>query len=205
MNSNEDFIKKAEQTMGDPLETGPYFVLIADFIDFHPINFFYGEAAGDALLDAFLGALFQCGDRRGESTLQSLQVLAASQDDPDFRDTYLLALNEASPDIKYMYLSTDYIEQSMAQGMLRQADMDAVDRLRGGETAAQKAELLLKSLEAGVDTGTPTFTASIGSACYPQDGTDFAALFSSADRAMYLAKRRGKRQSCFADELDEEK
>ncbi|NMS37316.1 diguanylate cyclase, partial [Vibrio parahaemolyticus] len=40
-------------------------------------------------------------------------------------------------------------------------------------------------------------TASVGIAQYPQDGTDIAKLLSSADAAMYQAKRAGKNQYAY--------
>ncbi len=40
-------------------------------------------------------------------------------------------------------------------------------------------------------------TASVGIACYPEDGTDIAKLLSSADAAMYQAKNAGKNQYAY--------
>lgn len=42
------------------------------------------------------------------------------------------------------------------------------------------------------------FTASIGIACYPESGNDFASLIKSADSAMYEAKRAGGHQFRYA-------
>ena len=40
-------------------------------------------------------------------------------------------------------------------------------------------------------------TASIGAVEIPSDGTEFEALYKSADKALYLAKKRGKNQMAF--------
>lgn len=40
-------------------------------------------------------------------------------------------------------------------------------------------------------------TASIGAAIYPDDARDFEGLYKAADRALYVAKRRGKNQLAF--------
>ncbi|MCR4755597.1 MAG: diguanylate cyclase [Lachnospiraceae bacterium] len=40
-------------------------------------------------------------------------------------------------------------------------------------------------------------TASIGAVEIPSDGTDFDALYKAADKALYLAKKRGKNQMAF--------
>ncbi len=40
-------------------------------------------------------------------------------------------------------------------------------------------------------------TASIGAVEIPNDGTEFEALYKSADKALYLAKKRGKNQMAF--------
>ena len=54
-------------------------------------------------------------------------------------------------------------------------------------------------------------TASIGVAIYPRDGADFETLYKSADKALYVAKKRGKNQLAFygeecdgAEEVDAE-
>ncbi|MGC9044184.1 MAG: diguanylate cyclase [Myxococcota bacterium] len=44
-------------------------------------------------------------------------------------------------------------------------------------------------------------TASVGIACFPDDGEDFKQLFSVADAAMYYAKNNGKNRVCLAKEI----
>ncbi len=44
-------------------------------------------------------------------------------------------------------------------------------------------------------------TASVGVACFPDDGADFKQLFSEADAAMYFAKNNGKNRVCLAKDM----
>ena len=46
-------------------------------------------------------------------------------------------------------------------------------------------------------------SVSIGFAAFPNDGDEFDTLYKNADRALYHAKRRGKRQSAFYGDLPE--
>lgn len=50
------------------------------------------------------------------------------------------------------------------------------------------------------DEGNVEVTISIGIAFCPEDGETYEALYQAADRAMYLAKRKGKNRYCFADD-----
>ncbi len=43
-------------------------------------------------------------------------------------------------------------------------------------------------------------TASIGAASFPKDGRDFKTLYKAADSALYVAKKRGKKQLAFYGE-----
>lgn len=43
-------------------------------------------------------------------------------------------------------------------------------------------------------------TASIGAVVYPDHGKDFVALYHAADKALYMAKRRGKHQLAFYED-----
>ena len=45
-------------------------------------------------------------------------------------------------------------------------------------------------------------TASLGIACYPEDGDTVADLIEHADKALYQAKRSGKNRACFFDEIN---
>ena len=67
-------------------------------------------------------------------TLQSLAVLIESQDDFDFIDPYLAALNEDSPEVKYMYLSEEEYRDALKQRTVLEKDMKVIERLKQGET-----------------------------------------------------------------------
>ncbi len=67
-------------------------------------------------------------------TLQSLAVLIESQDDFDFIDPYLAALNEDSPEVKYMYLSEEEYRDALKQRTVLAKDMKVIERLKQGET-----------------------------------------------------------------------
>lgn len=45
-------------------------------------------------------------------------------------------------------------------------------------------------------------TLSIGVASYPEDGEEYSILINKADKAMYLAKKKGKNNFVFASEID---
>lgn len=66
------------------------------------------------------------------NTLQSLAVLIMEKDDPDFIDTYMLALNETSSEVKYTY---DTVESyGSYSGTDAFEDTEAFQRLTQGET-----------------------------------------------------------------------
>lgn len=69
---------------------------------------------------------------------------------------------------------------------------------------ARKVENFFKDFKAGEYTKYSA-TASIGVAIYPDEGTDFEAIYKAADQALYKAKKRGKNQLAFyKDEWAEE-
>jgi diguanylate cyclase (GGDEF)-like protein len=72
----------------------------------------------------------------------------------------------------------------------------------GALTLAERlrAALSAKPLETHGHSGV-TVTGSFGVATYPQDATTAVTLLEVADRAMYLAKARGRNAVACADEL----
>jgi len=89
------------------------------------------------------------------------------------------------------------------QGAFRESDYVAriggdeflvlMRNIRQTEDVRQKAEQLNKELfwYAGDNSSLPV-SASIGSACYPEDGRTLEELYEKADMAMYRIKRNGK-------------
>ena len=61
---------------------------------------------------------------------------------------------------------------------------------------ADKIERFFKNFQAGTYTKY-SVTASIGAAVFPRDGEDFEELYKAADKALYVAKKRGKNQLAF--------
>ena len=75
-----------------------------------------------------------------------------------------------------------------------------------GEVRRRATELISGFLNAIAKFNFEVETSvSIGIACAPEDGEDFATLYSSADKALYYVKRNGK-NAChfFSDRLKEE-
>lgn len=66
---------------------------------------------------------------------------------------------------------------------------------------AQKLVYFFNNFQVGEYTKY-SVTASIGAAIYPADGGEFEALYKSADKALYKAKKRGKNQLAFYDDRD---
>jgi diguanylate cyclase (GGDEF)-like protein/PAS domain S-box-containing protein len=74
--------------------------------------------------------------------------------------------------------------------------------LRGTEDACLVATKIIGALAAPFDLPghERAVTASIGIGMYPQNGNDEAALMKCADKAMYMAKQRGRNQFQLYDE-----
>lgn len=66
---------------------------------------------------------------------------------------------------------------------------------------ANRVEKFFKGFRAGEYVKYST-TASIGAAIFPQDGKDFETLYKAADKALYVAKKRGKNQLAFYGDED---
>ncbi len=66
---------------------------------------------------------------------------------------------------------------------------------------AQKLIYFFKHFQVG-DYVKYSVTASIGAAVFPEHGSDFDALYKSADAALYKSKKRGKAQLSFFDDRD---
>ena len=68
------------------------------------------------------------------STLDSLAVLIQRNDDPDFIDAYLMALNEDNSEIDYQYSTEADYNSMFESGENRENDSDTMERLKQGET-----------------------------------------------------------------------
>lgn len=63
-------------------------------------------------------------------------------------------------------------------------------------TEAGRVERFFKDFKAG-ESVKYSATASIGAAIFPTDAKDFEGLYKAADKALYMAKKRGKNQLAF--------
>lgn len=63
-------------------------------------------------------------------------------------------------------------------------------------TEASRVEKFFKDFRAG-ESVKYSATASIGAAIFPTDAKDFEGLYKAADKALYVAKKRGKNQLAF--------
>lgn len=64
------------------------------------------------------------------------------------------------------------------------------------EQEGRKVERFFQNFEVG-EYVKYSATASIGAAVFPKDATNFEGLYKAADRALYIAKKRGKNQLAF--------
>lgn len=64
------------------------------------------------------------------------------------------------------------------------------------EREGRKVERFFHDLEVG-EYVKYSVTASVGAAVFPRDADDFEGLYKAADRALYIAKKRGKNQLAF--------
>ncbi|MDP3547256.1 MAG: GGDEF domain-containing protein, partial [Phreatobacter sp.] len=76
------------------------------------------------------------------------------------------------------------------------------DEARLGEIASRLLTVITAPYPLA-DTQAAEIGVSIGIACAPQDGSDFVALMTRADAALYIAKARGKARYALASEVDE--
>jgi diguanylate cyclase (GGDEF)-like protein len=66
----------------------------------------------------------------------------------------------------------------------------------------QKAEAIIQTLKDEIVLDDFEFSASIGAALAPADGTNFAELYSNSDKALYYVKQNGKGGSHFYSDID---
>lgn len=140
------------------------------------------QAAVDALTAQTSGGfLFMCdldnfkaiNDSRGHAAGDQLLCDAAALLKACFRAKDLVARQGGDEFVVYMAETTDRT------------------------LAAAKAEKILREFAQFSQERCLPISASVGIACYPEDGDSFEELFPKADAAMYQAKRRGKQMFCF--------
>lgn len=117
---------------------------------------------------------------------------------------------------KYGHLAGSMLIKSVAdiiKSMVRKSD--TVARFGGDEyiifadelnletakTVGERIRENIQNMKLEFEGNVICTTASIGIACFPDDGDDFKQLFSSADAAMYFAKNNGKNRVCLAREI----
>ena len=114
----------------------------------------------------------------------------------------------------YGHEAGDHLLEAVASRLRSSVrDIDTVARISGDEfvlvlprqenrtMTSELADRILAAIRLPFDLGIPeavSITASIGIGFFPEDGTDYATLLRSADKAMYLAKQQGRDQWIFA-------
>ena len=68
------------------------------------------------------------------NTLQSFAVLIMENDEPEFINTFLSALNKVSPKIQYTYYTYGMYQELITSGEARPEDSEILERLKLGET-----------------------------------------------------------------------
>ena len=68
------------------------------------------------------------------NTLQSFTVLVLKNDEPEFINTFLSALNKVSPKIQYTYYTCERYQELITSGKARPEDIEILERLKRGET-----------------------------------------------------------------------
>lgn len=67
------------------------------------------------------------------NTLSAFSTLIEQNDDKEFIDAYITALNEDKPDITFIFSSAEDFDTSIKQGKARAIDIEYIDRLKHGE------------------------------------------------------------------------
>jgi len=144
------------------------------------------------------------------------EILRAKRYNRNFSIILLDLDSLKSTNDKYGHLAGSHLIKSVA-GLLMQMvrRSDTVARFGGDEflifadelnyeSAMSVGERIRESIEkmqVNFEGNIITTTASIGIACFPDDGVDFKELFSKADAAMYFAKNNGKNRVYLAREV----
>lgn len=117
---------------------------------------------------------------------------------------------------KFGHLAGSLLIKSVAEllrGMMRKSDTVArfggdefivfVDELgiSSAKSVGERIRENIANLRIDFEGNVITTTASVGIACFPDDGSEFRQLFSVADSAMYLAKNSGKNRVCLGKDL----
>lgn len=172
--------------------------------------YLYESAVTDETTNLFNKRFFhqslQAELRRSERYKQPFSLIAFDID--DFKK-----IND-----NYGHPQGDKVLSELAECVRRciRADIDMASRTGGEEfhiilpetntdNALQAAERLRAEVRSTSFSGFPqkkSVTISLGVATYPKDATQEEDLIAITDKALYLAKSRGKDQSCKAEELN---
>ena len=104
-------------------------------------------------------------------------------------------LRYLSESLKRIFSSDTIIGRAGGDEMIVYAD-----HLDGRDDAGKQIEQMSAAMRDFPWKGTFAASLSIGVACYPDDASDYSGLYEAADKAMYQAKKHGKKSWCFYDQ-----
>lgn len=148
-------------------------ILFVDIDGFKEFNDTFGHMEGDKLLQSIAGILLK--------NIRSNQQLGYDVDVP-FRyggDEFAIILPETSP----------------SSGMRRAEQLRKKIAIEGVLNVAER----IRSQVQKIYTGSSRITTSIGVATFPIHGTNVEEIIQAADKALYVAKQRGKNAVMMAE------
>jgi len=110
-------------------------------------------------------------------------------------------LREVAAQLNESVRDSDFVARLGGDEFAVIAKMKPENGLKGVRAVANR---ILESLDLSLEGGGKTYdiSASIGIAIFPEDATERTHLLKNADKAMYMAKKAGRRRIVFFQEID---